>query len=127
METTSDADAPLPATPNELPADELPLETPVDPEAEPAEAAGEEVAAEPATALAELVRAASRGRLSSAEEERGTALLKELLQGGRAGVSLAIAALPQLPWLVGIRAVESVWPELTAGLSHAARLGALER
>ena len=125
METNSDADAPLPATPDEFPAPELPLETPLDPEAEPAEAsaeevageevAGEEVADEPATALAELVASASRGRLSAAEEERGTALLKELLQGGRAGVALAVAALPQLPWLVGIRAVETVWPELTAG------------
>ncbi len=115
METNSDADAPPPATPDQLPAAELPSEAPLDPEVEPGEAAEEEVAGGPATALSELVASAARGRLSGAEEERGTGLLKELLQGGRSGVALAVAALPQLPWLVGIRAVETVWPELTAG------------
>ena len=110
METNSDADAPLPATPDDPPA-----ETPLDPEAEALDPIAGDGSTAPANELAELVAAAERGRLSAAQEDRGTALLKEALQGGRAGVALAVVTLPRLPWLVGIRAVETVWPELTAG------------
>ncbi len=42
-------------------------------------------------------------------------LLKDALQGGRSGVARAVEALPRVPWIVGVRAVEAVWPELTTG------------
>ncbi|MEI9897726.1 MAG: hypothetical protein WDN28_28680 [Chthoniobacter sp.] len=53
--------------------------------------------------------------LAPADEERMATLLKEALLGGRGGVSRAIEALPKVPWIVGVRAVEAVWPDLTAG------------
>ena len=65
--------------------------------------------------LSDLVSASQRARLAPANEERMCALLKEALQSGRAGVSRAIEVLPNAPWIVSVRAVEAVWPELTAG------------
>jgi hypothetical protein len=65
--------------------------------------------------LTQLAEASQKARLSPAEEERMGTLLKEALQGGRAGVARAIEALPKVPWIVGVRAVEAVWPDLTAG------------
>lgn len=65
--------------------------------------------------LGQLTEAAARARLSQADEERLVTLLKEALLGGRAGVARAIEVLPKLPWIVGVRGVEQVWPELTAG------------
>jgi hypothetical protein len=80
----------------------------------------EPVGAEPAGDLApdeltQLAEASQKARLSPADEERMAALLKEALLGGRTGVARAIAILPQVPWIVGVRAIEAVWPELTAG------------
>jgi hypothetical protein len=43
------------------------------------------------------------------------ALLKEALLGGRAGVARAIVALPKVPWIVGVRAVEAIWGDLSTG------------
>jgi len=87
--------------------------------AEPVEASSEaEVpAGEPALAdeLTQLAEASQKARLSPADEERMATLLKEALQGGRAGVARAIEALPRVPWIVGVRAVEAIWPDLTAG------------
>ena len=65
--------------------------------------------------LTQLAEASQRARLAPAEEERMTALLKEALLAGRAGVARAVDALPKVPWIVGVRAIEQVWPELTAG------------
>lgn len=65
--------------------------------------------------LAQLAEASQRARLAPAEEERMTALLKEALLAGRAGVARAVDTLPKVPWIVGVRAIEQVWPELTAG------------
>jgi len=109
METNSDADAPQPEMTDETSV--------VPPLPEESEAPDGTLPAEPEVGdeLAALVAAAAQGRLSAAQEERGTALLKESLLGGRAGVARTVALLPRLPWLVGIRAVETVWPELTAG------------
>lgn len=143
METNSPADEPTPAKPSETPAEAAPVEAPaaeisetlsVPPETpapepplvgestEPAEAAEASAAAEgpagePAAAdeLTQLAEASQKARLSPAEEERMATLLKEALQGGRAGVARAIEALPKVPWIVGVRAVEAVWPDLTAG------------
>jgi hypothetical protein len=109
METPSDADAPLPE-----PTDAAPDLPPAEVEAESADAPA---GATPETAdeLSEIVAAAEQGRLKAAQEERATALLKEALTSGRGGVARVVELLPRLPWLVGIRAVETVWPELTAG------------
>jgi hypothetical protein len=65
--------------------------------------------------LGQLAEASQKARLSPSDEERMATLLKEALLGGRAGVARAIEALPKVPWIVGVRAVEAVWPELTAG------------
>lgn len=82
-----------------------------------ASAEAEAPAAEPVVAdeLTQLAEASQKARLSPAEEERMGTLLKEALQGGRAGVARAIEALPRVPWIVGVRAVEAIWPDLTAG------------
>ena len=65
--------------------------------------------------LIHLAEASQRARLAPADEERMTALLKEALLAGRAGVTRAVDVLPKVPWIVGVRAIEQVWPELTAG------------
>ena len=117
--------------PEEQSSPELPLETLPTPEAELAEqppvaedAPPEELADDAPAAsgeaglpdeLTQLAEASQRARLSPADEERMTALLKEALLGGRAGVTRAVDALPKVPWIVGVRAIEQVWPELTAG------------
>lgn len=65
--------------------------------------------------LAQLAEAAVKARLAPEDEERLTSLLKAAVLGGRAGVARAIEMLPRVPWIVGVRAVEQAWPELTAG------------
>jgi hypothetical protein len=134
METNSPTDAPTPAPTPEIPAETPPAaEPPVDASVaadsgEPPVASSEPVAAEPADAvdsvapeggvpdeLTQLAEASQRARLAPAEEERMGQLLKDALQGGRAGVARAVEALPKVPWIVGVRAVEAVWPDLTAG------------
>ncbi len=117
METNSDTENPTPPPPPE-PAPESP--------AEAVPEAAQDIAPEEETAptseapgepdeLGQLTEAASRARLSQADEERLVNLLKEALMGGRGGVARAIEILPKLPWIVGVRGVEQVWPELTAG------------
>ncbi len=126
METNSPADEPTPepspAAPVENTAPEPPPEAPAERAAAPEPEAATPV--EPATAegataapdeLGQLAEASQRARLSPADEERMGALLKEALLGGRAGVARAVEVLPAVPWIVGVRAVETVWPELTAG------------
>lgn len=93
-----------------LPADAEPAqETPDDDGPLPADGAA------PDDELAQLAEASQRARLAPAQEERMTALLKEALLAGRAGVARAVDTLPKVPWIVGVRAIEQVWPELTAG------------
>ena len=65
--------------------------------------------------LMELALASQKARLAPAAEERMSALLKEALQSGRAGVARAVEALPLAPWIVSVRSVEAVWADLTAG------------
>ena len=67
------------------------------------------------TQLMELALASQKARLAPADEERMSALLKEALQSGRAGVARAVEALPLAPWIVSVRSVEAVWKDLTAG------------
>ena len=118
METNLPEDQPSPETPLETssapdpePPAELPLTDDAQADAEPVATDG----AAPADELTQLAEASQRARLSPADEERMTALLKEALLAGRAGVARAVEALPKVPWIVGVRAIEQVWPELTAG------------
>ncbi|MHA3771914.1 hypothetical protein ACXR0O_10300 [Verrucomicrobiota bacterium sgz303538] len=83
-------------------------ESPVS-EAMPGEAAEGEVMQDVLSTLADQ---AQTTRLSPADEERAGTLLKEALLEGRAGVIRAVAALPKLPWVIGVNAVTAVWPEL---------------
>ncbi len=115
--------------------DELPLESPREAQSEPTKAAAEippaETPSEPeasepeasvnsaenppageADLLAELVTRSQAARLPAADEEQMGALLKEAMLGGKTGIAKAVEHLPKLPWIVGVRAVESVWPEM---------------
>jgi hypothetical protein len=65
--------------------------------------------------LSQLAEASQKARLSVPDEDRMGTLLKEAILGGRAGVARAVQVLPRVPWIVGVRAVENIWPELTAG------------
>ncbi len=113
METNLPEEQPSPETPLEnapAPDQELPAELPLGDDTPLA--TGD---AAPADELTQLAEASQRTRLSPANEERMTVLLKEALLAGRAGVARAVDALPKVPWIVGVRAIEQVWPELTAG------------
>jgi hypothetical protein len=132
METNSPADEPTPAIPPAPPVENIliepPAEAPVEaaqtadfPEPTPAKTADTAPEETPADAtdapdeLTQLAEASQKARLSQADEDRMATLLKEALLGGRGGVARAIVVLPKVPWIVGVRAVEAVWPELTAG------------
>lgn len=105
---------PAPAATEPWPvADAMPETAPADAESPTTGAAAP--AGEPGDELTVLAEASQRARLAPAQEERMTALLKEALLGGRAGVTRAVETLPKVPWIVGVRAIEQVWPELTAG------------
>ncbi len=62
--------------------------------------------------LSDLVTRSQAARLPAADEEQMGALLKAAMLGGKSGVAKAVEHLPKLPWIVGVRAVESVWPEM---------------
>lgn len=119
METNSEADEPAPpatpdAAPHAAPESTMPIsEHEVGEQPEP-DAISSETAASP-DELTQLAEASARARLSQADEERLTTLLKEAILGGRASVARAVELLPTVPWIVAVRAVEQTWPELTAG------------
>ena len=70
-------------------------------------------AAEP-DALGQLAQAAKAARLAPADEERATALLKERLTEGRAGITSALGPMIEgLPWIVCVNAVSAVWNDLS--------------
>jgi len=136
METNSPADEPTSAIPpappvesglTEPPAEapgkvvapaDFPIPSPTDSPAPEAAAPGEapaETASDTPDELTQLAEASQKARLSQADEERMATLLKEALLGGRSGVARAVLLLPKVPWIVGVRAVEAIWPELTAG------------
>ena len=68
----------------------------------------------PLEALNKLVEEAKVQRLAPADEERASALLRELLHGGRQGIVAALEPMLALPWIVGVNAVAPLWAELTA-------------
>ena len=65
-------------------------------------------------ALVLLAQAAKAARLSPADEERATALLKERLTGAKAGINIAVGPMIDgLPWIVCVNAVSAVWEKLS--------------
>jgi hypothetical protein len=129
------AEPPAPTVPPAEPAPSAPAPTPVAAAPVPAEAAPEEPAPEapagedvpasseaaapgetevsevPAEALAQLADTASRKRLSPSDEDKATALLRGCLTTGE--TAAALAAMPKLPWILGVRAIEQAWPQLS--------------
>ena len=74
---------------------------------QPAQASGD-IRAE----LAAIAQTGNQNRLSPSDEDRATLLMKECILESRDGVSAALDAMPQLPWILGVRAIETAWAEL---------------
>jgi hypothetical protein len=62
--------------------------------------------------LAELAEASTKGRLSNAAEDRATMLMKDNLLTGGEDFLAALDAMPKLPWILAVRAIEQAWPLL---------------
>lgn len=62
--------------------------------------------------LEDFAARAKRNRLSADEEAEAGRLFKEALLGGRAEVARAVAAAPQLPWVVTVQGTSGAWPEM---------------
>ena len=77
-------------------------------------------------ALSNLSESSAQKRLSTREEEHATSLLRSCLSSG--DVTAALTAMPKLPWILGVRAIEQAWPELPpeGRADLLASLGALE-
>ncbi|MEO6788497.1 MAG: hypothetical protein ABI318_20435, partial [Chthoniobacteraceae bacterium] len=76
--------------------------------------------------LAALAQTGNTNRLSPADEDRATRLMRNCLLESGDGISAALAAMPQLPWILGVRAIENAWQELPAD-SRAAVLDGLTK
>ncbi len=99
------------ASPNPEPVNLAPTETP------PAPAPAEQPApvqdsGDPKADLAALAQNGNTNRLSPADEDRATRLMHACLLEGGDGIAAALAAMPQLPWILGVRAIESAWQQL---------------
>ena len=83
------------------------------PSTETASAAPAETNEAPGTAadLATFAEASLKGRLSNADEDRATRIMRELILAGDAGP--ALEAMTKLPWILGVRAAEQAWPTLS--------------
>lgn len=128
MEPNSDQEEPNPSDPPEATPVAIAAASPANPEdSVPESSLGDEALSDtslppPADGsgagsdeLNQLAEAAVKARLPQEDEERLTSLLKSAVLGGRSGVNRAIEVLPRVPWIVGVRAVEQAWPELTTG------------
>lgn len=62
--------------------------------------------------LQTLADAAKTARLSPADEDIASGLLKEALASGKKGLAPALDALVVLPWNIGVKAVGEGWPEM---------------
>lgn len=67
---------------------------------------------DPRTALAALAQNGNTNRLSPADEDKATKYMHGCLLEGGDGISAALAAMPQLPWILGVRAIENAWKDL---------------
>lgn len=61
--------------------------------------------------LTVLAEASLKSRLSNADEDRATRIMRELILAGDAGP--ALDAMTKLPWILGVRAAEQAWPTLS--------------
>jgi len=117
---------PTPAAPPPTPAEPEPSESAappgqVEPAPAPAPTETAEIAgppepaiddsASPVEALNALAEVSRQKRLSPRDEDRATALLRTCLSTGE--TAAALAAMPKLPWILGVRGIEQAWPQLT--------------
>ncbi len=120
--------APVTPPPSEVPPAAKPAPVaeaaPAAPDAPPAEAA--QPVGDPRAALAALAQGGNTNRLSPADEDRATKLMHGCLVEGGDGISTALAAMPHLPWILGVRAIENAWKDLPAE-SRAAVLDGLAK
>ena len=116
---TPDASGHTPS-PNPEPVNLALNETPPAPAADnPAPAASdaaapEQPAGDPKTELAALSQTGNTNRLSPADEDKATRLMHNCLLEGGDGIPAALGAMPQLPWILGVRAIENAWKDLPA-------------
>ncbi len=115
------------ASPNPEPVNLALSETPAAPPATPAEqpspapaeagpsdvAAPEPSSGDPKADLAALSQNGNTNRLSPSDEDKATRLMRVCILEGGEGITSALAAMPQLPWILGVRAIESAWQELS--------------
>src|SRR5688500_9075121 len=104
---------PTPAEPEPAeiapPADVQSQETP---EAEAPPQATEDESASPVEALNALAETGKQKRLSPRDEDKATALLRTCLATSE--TAAALAAMPKLPWILGVRAIEQAWLQLNS-------------
>ncbi len=108
------------ASPDPVPVNLALTETPPAPAADnPAPAATDAIAPEqpvgdPKTELAALSQTGNTNRLSPSDEDKATRLMHNCLLEGGDGIPAALDAMPQLPWILGVRAIENAWKDLPA-------------
>ena len=114
------ANDPSSPSPKPEPVNLAPTETPAAPPAEqPAPAATEAATpaqppGDPKAELAALSQNGNTNRLSPADEDKATRLMHTCLLEGGDGIAASLAAMPQLPWILGVRAIENAWKDLPA-------------
>ncbi len=77
-------------------------------------AAPEQPPGDPKAELAALSQTGNTNRLSPGDEDKATRLMHNCLLEGGDGIAAALAAMPQLPWILGVRAIENAWKDLPA-------------
>jgi hypothetical protein len=119
MESPSNKDQSTINAPDEASSPEAPDGMPQQKAPEHTEDAISEGAGEAAgDPLALLAERAVKGRLSASEEEQAARLISTALLEGRDGVARVVEQLPRLPWVVGVNAVTSVWPEMKSTMRN---------
>ncbi|MEO6740690.1 MAG: hypothetical protein ABIP20_10575 [Chthoniobacteraceae bacterium] len=104
-------------SPNPEPVNLAHADTPPPLMEQPAPAPGDAPAqdsGDPKTDLAALSQNGNTNRLSPADEDKATRLMHTCLLEGGDGISAALAAMPLLPWILGVRAIENAWKDLPA-------------
>lgn len=97
------------ASPNPEPVSPTLSETPPAPVEPPAPV---QDSGDPKADLAALAQNGNTNRLSPADEDRATRLMHACLIESGDGIAAALAAMPLLPWILGVRAIESAWKDL---------------
>jgi hypothetical protein len=76
-------------------------------------APAEQPSGDPKADLATLAQNGNTNRLSPADEDKATRLMRDCLLEGGDGTAAALAAMPLLPWILGVRAIEAAWQQIT--------------